>query len=109
MKTRNLLITLGITAMATFNLMADVALSPRAIDNQSKVIAGTNKDPDRTAANPLPASPRFFENQIKTVAGKDTSAAASCHEMNGSPKEIGVCAEHPGASMPCCGGSAANK
>jgi hypothetical protein len=110
MKTRNLLIVSAVTALATVNLLAaDVALSPRASDHQTKIVSGANTDPNLTAANPLPASPRFLDSEVKTVAGKDTTVAPSCAQMNGSPKDIGVCAEHPGASMPCCGGGAAKK
>ena len=108
MKTRNLLIVSAVTALATVNLLAaDVALSPRASEHQSRIDSGTTTDPDRTAANPLPASPRFLDNQTMTVVGKDTTVTPSCsRDMNGTPKEIGVCAEHPGAAMPCCSGAA---
>ena len=106
MKTRNLLITLGVASLATVNLLAaDTYLSPRATDNQIKVIAGTNTDPNFTAAAPRAVSPRFAENQIKTVVGteKAVSPALVCAQrMTGSPKAVAACAEHPGAPMPCC-------
>ena len=67
MNTRFLL-ALAVTALATaaFSVSAnDAALSPRAKDNQVKLVAGT------TAAQPAPASavavsPRAQASQIKT-------------------------------------------
>ena len=107
MNTRNLLIISAVTALATVNLLAaDVALSPRASEHQTKIVSGASTEPNLTAANPLPSSPRLLENQSKTVAGKDTTTDPSsmcARKMAGSsPKAVGACAEHPGASMPCC-------
>lgn len=109
MKTRNLLITLSVAALATINVMAaDALLSPRAADNQIKIASGSNNDPNLAVAGLNSASPRLLDNQVKTVAGKDTGAAPmSCaKQMAGTPKTIGVCAEHPGATMSCCSGMA---
>ena len=112
MNIRNLLITFGVAAIATVNVMAgEVALSPRATDNQIKVVPGTNTDPNLTAVGLRSTSPRFAENQIKTVAGKDTSvnpSMACARHMSGTPKAVTACAEHPGAEMACCS-VAANK
>ena len=106
MKTRNLLIALGVATLATVNLLAaDTYLSPRAKDNQIKVISGTNTDPNFTAAAPRAVSPRFAENQLKTVVGTEAavSPALLCvQRMSGTPKTVAACAEHPGVPMPCC-------
>jgi hypothetical protein len=106
MKTRNLILAFGVAVLATVNVMAtDTYLSPRAKDNQIKVVSGTNTDPNLTAAAPSAVSPRFAENQIKTVAGTDAAAspAMNCaQKMSGTPKMVTACAEHPGADMPCC-------
>jgi hypothetical protein len=106
MNTRNLLLSIGVAALATVNVMAsDVALSPRALDHQAKIIPGTNNDPNLTAAAPRSMSPRMAENQIKTVAGADKSVNPSllcARNMSGTPKAAGECADHPGAPMPCC-------
>lgn len=106
MNIRNLLLAFGVAALATVNVLAaDTYLSPRAKDNQSKVISGTNTDPNLTATAPRTVSPRLAENRIKTVAGTETavSPALLCtRRMSGSPKAIVACAEHPGAPMPCC-------
>ena len=109
MKIRNFLIISGVAALATVNLMAgDLARAPRAADHQTKTIAGSNTDPNLTAANPVPASPRLLDNQIKTVSDTTSEAMSCAKHMAGTPKTIGVCAEHPGAAMPCCSGTASN-
>lgn len=106
MNTRNLLITVGVAAVATVNLMAaDVALSPRAADHQTKTIAGTNNDPNLAAGRSISISPRSLDRQVRTVAGTDTTVSPSLmcvRTMTGSPKDISACADHPGAPMPCC-------
>src|SRR5690242_5477843 len=105
MKTRNLLITLSVAILATLNVMAaDALLSPRARDNQPRTVSGVNTDPN-LAIRDNSASPRVLDNQIKTVAGKsdDVSPSMKCtRNMTGTPKEIGACADHPGAPMSCC-------
>lgn len=106
MKIRTLLIASAVATLTSVNLLAaDVALSPRAADHQSHIIAGTNNDPNLAAANPLPVSPRLLERQAKTVGGVDTTVTPSlmcARQMTGSPKMISACADHPGAPMPCC-------
>ena len=106
MKTRNLIITLSVTVLAAVNVMAaDALLSPRAADQQIKTAAAPNNDPNLAAIHLSPSSPRATDNQIKTVAGKDDAVTPSlkcARYMNGTPKAISGCADHPGASMPCC-------
>jgi hypothetical protein len=106
MKTRNLLITLSVAAMATVNVLAaDALLSPRAMDNQIKAPAAANNDPNLAAPGLRSVSPRLLDNQIKTVAGKSTATTPSLEctrRMGGTPKMIGECADHPGAPMSCC-------
>jgi hypothetical protein len=106
MKTRNLLITLSVAALATVNIMAaDAVLSPRAAENQIKILRSTNTDPNLTASRLASASPRALDNQVKTVAGKSDAVSPSLNcvrYMSGTPKAISACADHPGAAMPCC-------
>ena len=106
MKTRNLLITLSVAALATVNVLAsDALLSPRAAENQIRIVPSTNIDPNLTAAQLTSASPRVIDNQSKTVAGKSTTVTPSLqctHYMAGTPKTISACADHPGAPMSCC-------
>src|SRR5436190_1019467 len=103
MKTRNLLITLSVAALATVNVLAaDALLSPRAADNQIKTVGGPNNDPNLAVVNRSATSPRLLDNQIKSVAGtkSDFNPSLECtRQMTGSPKEIGACADHPGAPM----------
>jgi len=106
MKTRNLLITLTVTALASLNVMAaDALLSPRAAANQSKIVAGPNNDPNLAAPGLASASPRLIDHQPKTAVGVSTGVSPSTvcvRKMSGTPKMIGACAEHPGAPMSCC-------
>jgi hypothetical protein len=109
MKTRNLLVILGATALAaiTFNLnAADALLSPRAAEQQITHVSGTNNDPNLAANRNFAVSPRVLDNRIKKVAGfaNDFNPSAACvRNMTGSsPKAISACADHPGAPMPCC-------
>jgi hypothetical protein len=106
MKTRHLLITLGVAALATMNVMASNALlSPRAAEQQVKTATGFNTDPNLAANRPISVSPRVLDNQIKTVAGVDgaVNPTMNCTRyMGGTPKMISACADHPGAPMPCC-------
>lgn len=105
MKTRNLIITLSVAALAATNLLAnEVVVSPRAKD-APKSVSGTNTDPNQTEYRGASIAPRTAELQTKTVAGKSDKVTPSmkCSQyMTGSPKQIGVCADHPGAAMPCC-------
>ena len=106
MKTRNLLITLSVAAMATINVMAtDALLSPRASERQTKVVSAVSTDPNLAAPGLASASPRLLDNQSKPVSGKSTgeSPSANCvRRMAGTPKMISACADHPGAAMSCC-------
>lgn len=100
MKTRNLLITIGVATLATttFNATAaDTLLSPRAAGNQIKMFAGTNNDPNLVNATGIVAlSPRAASNEIKAVAGTstDVNPALVCTKtMTGSPKAVQACIE----------------
>ena len=104
MKIRNLLITLGVAAITTFNVMAGELLSPKASE-QPKVISGYNADPNLAVTGLQSASPRVVDSQTKTVPGKSmqvTPSLTCTHHMAGSPKMIGVCAEHASDKMSCC-------
>jgi hypothetical protein len=106
MKTRNLLITLSVAALATVNVMAaDALLSPRATDMQIKIVQATDNSPNLAAARPTSVSPHLLDNSSKTVTGQSTGASPSLacvRNMAGTPKEISACADHPGLPMPCC-------
>jgi hypothetical protein len=105
MKTRILLTTIGVAALAaiTINVSAgDTLLSPRATGNQIKVVPGV------TAAQPAPAtqsvSPRALGNQTTTVASvaNDVNPVMECHKMIASPKAIQACAANPAGMSGCC-------
>jgi hypothetical protein len=106
MKTRNLLITLTVTALATINVMAaDALLSPRASEHQSKIVPAVITDPNLAAPGLASVSPRLLDNQPKAAVGisTGTSPSAACvRNMAGTPKMISACADHPGAPMSCC-------
>lgn len=108
MKTRNLLIIIGVATLATITLnvtAADALLSPRAAGNQIKTVAGTYNDPNLVNLTGIVTlSPRAAANEIKTVAGTSTDvnpALVCAKTMAGSPKTIQACADHPG-TMPAC-------
>jgi hypothetical protein len=112
MKTRILLTTIGVAALAaiTINVNAETTLlSPRATGNQIKAAPGV------TAAQPAfttqAVSPRALGNQAKTVASvaNDVNPTIACHNMVASPKAIQACAEHPTAMSGCCKATAADK
>ena len=94
--------------MATFTLSAsayDIALSPRAQDNQIKVVVGIANEPNLLTANNngVALSPRAAANQIQTVAtvANDVNPALQCRNMmTASPKAIEACSENP--AMPGC-------
>ena len=105
MKTRNLLLSIGVAALAAITINAgayDIALSPRVAANQIKTVPGT------TVAQAAPVtgialSPRAAANQTPTVAGaaNDVNPAMNCrHNMTASPKAIQACESNP--VMPCC-------
>ena len=95
-----------VLATATLNLTAgDALLSPRARDNQIRIVTGTDASPNTVTQNPnVTASPRALDNQIKTVAGTSTGAdTLVCkRKMVASPKALGECVSHPGPCASCC-------
>jgi hypothetical protein len=112
MKARNLLMTIGVAALAaiTINVNAsDALLSPRVAGNQIKVAPGV------TAAQPAPAvqsvSPCALGNQTLTVASvaNDVNPVMECHKMIASPKAIQACAANPAGMSGCCKTAAADK
>ncbi|MGA3283659.1 MAG: hypothetical protein ABSD57_04275 [Verrucomicrobiota bacterium] len=105
MKTRNLLLSIGVATLTAITINADaydIALSPRAAANQIKTVPGT------TVAQAAPAtaialSPRAAANQSTTVTGmaNDRNPALACRNaMTGSPKAVQACASNP--AMPGC-------
>ena len=104
MNTRTFVITLGVAAMATLNVMAGTVLSPHAADNQSKIIPGYNSDPNIAVTGLQSAPPHVVDSRSKTAPGK-TEAAPSLHcarHMPGSPKMIGACTQQSAGGMSCC-------
>jgi len=107
MKTRILLTTLGVAALAaiTINVNAGNALlSPRATGSQIKV-GPAAADHNLVAENRSAAvSPRALSDQTTTVASvaNDVNRTAACRNMTSSPKAIQACAANPMAAMPCC-------
>jgi hypothetical protein len=105
MKTRILLATIGVAALAAITLNVNAGaplLSPRAQGSQIKVAPGTAAA--RPAFTTQAVSPRALGNQTKTVAGvaNDVNPATQCsRHMTVSPKAIQACAANP-ANMPCC-------
>jgi len=105
MKIRNLLIIFGVAGMATVNVTAGGLLSPKAADQQSKVVRGYNSDPSLTATGLQSAPPHVVESRTKIVPGKSTKVTSSLkcvRRMSGSPKMIGECASQSCDTMPCC-------
>jgi hypothetical protein len=106
MKTRNLLITIGVAAFAaiTSNATASNALlSPRAAGSQIQQVSGTANAVNLVSANTATVSPRGAGNQIATVAGtsSDVNFAVACAKsMNGTPKAVAECTSH--TTMPSC-------
>jgi hypothetical protein len=112
MNIRTLVITLGVAAMATMNIMAGTVLSPRAVGNQSQIVPGYNSDPNIAATGLKSVPPRVVGSQSKTVPGKNTQATSTTtcvRHMSGSPKMIGACTEHSCDSMSCCSGAVTKK
>ena len=106
MKTRNLLITLGVAAFAAITINATAGnayLSPRAAGNQSTHVSGVANDVNLVNTTGITISPRATGNQIAAVAGQssDVNAAVACAKtMNGTPKAVGECTSH--TTMPSC-------
>lgn len=106
MKTRNLLITLGVATIAAITFNTNGALlSPRAAGNQIKVVSGVANDPDLVAVDQgLALPPRAAGNQTTITAGTngDVNPVTLCsRNMTSSPKAIQACAANP-ANMSCC-------
>ena len=108
MKTRILLATIGAAALTaiTINVSAGEAyLTPRAAGNQTKHVSGIANDPNLVDTTGIVViSPRALGKQATTVASvaNDVNPAVACaSNMNGSPKTIQACVEHPG-TMPGC-------
>lgn len=103
MKTK-ILLALGAVTLAAFAVSAtanDVLLSPRAKDNQLKVVSGVSAP--SVAAKPVALSPRAADAQIKTVknsAPAGSLAAAKCPVI-GSPKAVADAGS--AARTSCCG------
>jgi len=109
MKTRILLATIGVAALAAITINAtasDALLSPRAAGNQIKYASSTANDVNLVTASAATVSPRATGNQFATIAStsKEVNPASLCsHYMTGSsPKAIQACAANSTAAMPCC-------
>jgi len=106
MKTQNLLLSIGVAALAaiTFNASAgNTLLSPRDAGNQSGYVSGTANDVNTVAANTATISPRAAGNQITTSAGANNElnpALACAKNMKNSPKAVQACVQH--TTMPGC-------
>jgi hypothetical protein len=105
MKTKNLLLTVALAALATITINAsanDVALSPRAAANQVKTVPGIAAVPSAPTTG-VALSPRAAANQIQTVptVANDVNPALACRKMmTASPKAIQACESNP--AMPGC-------
>lgn len=101
MKTK-ILLTIGAVLLAsvTSHLNAgNTLLSPRAADNQIKVVSSTPNDVNLVSANNrVLLSPRAASNRIITIAGVET-VAAKCRVI-GSPKYLATAGS--AARMSCC-------
>lgn len=110
MKTKVLLVGAVVTAFTLASFAAEPLLSPRAKDNQIKVVSGSVDTQGGTIsyAYTVPGSsallsPRAQVNQIKVVKGmnNDTNPALVCQKnMTGSPKAVSECSSH--TTMPGC-------
>jgi hypothetical protein len=108
MKTKVLFLG-AVCAGFTFSSFAgDVFLSPRAQDNQIKIVRYQTGTPAPAVAAivvtaPGLLSPRAADNQLKTVSGtaNETNPYLQCQKMmTGSPKAVQACADNP--AMPVC-------
>lgn len=79
-----------VLAFATLNVSGEALLSPRAKDNQIKIVSGMDKSPNTVTQNQnVIASPRSLDNQTKVVKGTVNSPntiAGNC--ATGSPKQL---------------------
>jgi hypothetical protein len=102
MKTKVLLLGAVVTAFTFTTFAADALLSPRAKENQIKVVSSSTETPVTTiayvdSASPALLSPRAQANQIKVVKGvfNDRNPYLECRNtMTGSPKAVQACSEN---------------
>ena len=90
MKTRNILLSIGVAALTAITISAvagDIALSPRAAANQIKTVPGI------TVAQAAPAtgialSPRAAANQTarSPAVANDVNPALQCRKHDGQPE-----------------------
>ena len=108
MKTKVLLLGAVVAAFSFTSFAAEPLLSPRAKDNQIKIVTNS-VDPQggpvtyATAATPELRSPRAQANQIKHVQGvnHEVNPALACQKnMTGSPKAVAECSSQ--TTMPGC-------
>ena len=105
MKTRNILLTIGVATLTAITLNAgayDIARSPRAQANQIKTVSGTTVA-QAAQTTGIALSPRAAANQSTTVATvvNDVNPALACRKMmTASPKAIQACESNP--AMPGC-------
>ena len=110
MKTKILFLGAMVTAFTYTSFAGDVFLSPRAKDNQIKVVTSSISTQGGavtyiTPASPAVLSPRAKDNQFKVVKGVDNdfNPYLACQKMmTGSPKAVQACANNP--AMPICTG-----
>ena len=107
MKTKILVLGAVVTAFAFTSFAAEPLLSPRAKDNQIKIVKSSTETPTITVANvdsgSALLSPRAKDNQIRVVKGmnNDVNPALVCQKtMTGSPKAVAECTSH--TTMPGC-------
>ena len=108
MKTKVLLLGAVVTAFALTSFAAEPLLSPRAKDNQIKIVTSSIDTQGGTVtyvtpASPALLSPRAQASQVKVVKGvsNDSNPAMVCRKnMTGSPKAVGECSSH--TTMPGC-------
>ncbi len=107
MKTKVLLLGAVVTAFAFTTLAADALRSPRARDNQIKVVNTAEAAPvvtvDYVAPKAAMLSPRAANNQIKVVTGTEQAESAKlvkCQAI-GTPRQL--TAMGGAARTSCCG------
>jgi hypothetical protein len=108
MNTKVLLLGAVVTAFAFTSFAAEPLLSPRAKDNQIKVVTSSINTQGGTityvtSVSPALLSPRANDNQIKVAKGMNNGSnpALACEKnMIGSPKAVAECSSH--TTMPGC-------
>jgi len=106
MKTKLLLLGTIVATLAGTTFASDALLSPRAKDNQIKVVAASV--PTASVAvdyvdSATPISPRLQEARIKVVKGiiVDRNPALECRaNMLGTPRAVTACSQS--VTMPGC-------